>query len=253
MFEPISIDISDLASEFVMSEEEVKSLSRYILARIADEYVREWEHQIDQNLHSTRNEYKKGIFSEQPDDYNIIIGLTPRQSKLAMMLEDGASQFDIKVGMEKSSKKHWYSSLKDNKEHWYITVPFTFATSEAIGESFANKMPKPIEQLVKVMKEPLKLGNIPEALRSIGQNQTSGYKHKFTIYEGLQRKEIGSGQNEKRGGYINFRRISDKSDKDAWQHPGFEALNLMDKAAQEIDLGRLVDLSVQEFLDEKRS
>lgn len=247
MFEPISIDISDVASEFVMSEEEVRSLSRYILARIADEYVREWEHLIDQNLHSTRNEYKKGIFSEQPDDYSVIIGLTPRQSKLAMMLEEGASQFDIKAGMEQSSKKHM---KKDGG--WYLTVPFSFATSEAIGESFANKMPKPIEQLVKVMKEPLKLGNIPEALRSIGQNQTSGYKHKFNIYEGLQRKEVGSGQNEKRGGYINFRRISDKSDKDAWQHPGFEALNLMDKAAQEIDIGRLVDSAVQEFLDDKR-
>jgi hypothetical protein len=248
MFAPIYIDVSDLASEFVMSEEEVRSLSRYILARVADEYVREWEHLIDQNLHSTRAEYKRGIFSEQPDDYNIIIGLTPRQSSLAMMLEDGASQFDMQEGFKKSAK-----AVQKKDGGWYLTVPFKFATSEAIGESgFSNKMPKPIEQLVKVMKEPLKLGNIPEALRSIGQNQTSGYKHKFNIYEGLQRKEVGSGQNEKRGGYMSFRRISDKSDKDAWQHPGFEALNLMDKAAQEIDIGRLVDSAVQEFLDDKR-
>lgn len=247
MFEPIYIDVSDLASEFVMSEEEVKSLSRYILARIADEYVREWEHQIDQNLHSTRNEYKRGIFSEQPDDYNIIIGLTPRQSPMAMMLEEGASQFDMKEGMKNSPK-----AKQKKSGGWYLTVPFKFATSEAIGESgFSNKMPKPIEQLVKVMKEPLKLGNIPEPLRALGQNQTSGYKHKFNIYEGLQRTEIGSGA-EKRGGYMTFRRVSDKSDKDAWQHPGLEALNLMDKAAQEIDIGKLIDLSVQEFLDEKR-
>lgn len=247
MLPPISIDISDLASEFVMSEEEVKSLSRYILARVADEYTREWERQIDQNLHSTRAEYKKGIFSEQPDDYSIIIGLTPRQSRLSMMLEEGASSFDIKEGMAKSSKKHM---KKDGG--WYLTVPFKFATSEAIGESgFSNKMPKPIEKLVKVSKEPLKLDQIPSEFRAIGENKTSGYNHKFNIYEGLQRKEIGSGQNEKRGGYMSFRRISDKSDQGSWQHPGFESLHLMEKASQEIDIGKLVDFAVDEFLSER--
>lgn len=248
MFEPIFIDISEVASEFILSDEEVRSMSRYILSRVAEDYTSAWERLIGQNLHSTRNEYLKGIFSEQPDDYNLILGLTPRQSSLALMLEEGASSFDIKQGFEKSSKKH---QKKDGG--WYLTVPFRWATSEAVAESgFSNKMPKAIERLVKVSKEPLKLGNLPENLRKLGQNKTSGYNHKFNIYEGLQRTEIGSGQKEKRGGYMSFRRVSDKSDKDSWMHPGFEALKLMDKASDEINLGLIVDKAVQEFLDENR-
>jgi len=156
MFPPITIDISDVAAEFLMSPDEVKAISRYILAKVADEYVREWDHLIDENLHSTRGEYRKGVFSEQVDDYNILIGLSPRFSPMAMMLEDGASSFDIKAGFAKSDKK------KQGKNGWYLTVPFKWATSEAIGESgFSNKMPKPIQQLVKVSKEPLKLADIP--------------------------------------------------------------------------------------------
>lgn len=251
-FSPIYIDLSEVASEFVMGEEEIKSLSRFILSSVADEYTREWEKLIGENLHSTRNEYLKGIFSEQPDDYNIIIGLTPRQSSLAMMLEEGATAFDIKEGMSKSDKKK-ISQTGPNKGKWYMSIPFKFATSEAVGEAgFSQNMPKPIEQLVKVAKEPLKLADIPGNFRVMGQNKTSGYNHKFNIFEGLKRSEIGSGQTEKRGGYVTFRRISEKSNKDSWIHPGFEALNLMDKATEDIDLERVVDMAVQEFLDTNR-
>lgn len=248
MFEPVVIDLSEVATEFVLSDEEIASLSRLLLATIADDYVRKWEKLIDNSLHSTRAEYKRGIFTEQPDDYNIIIGLTPRQSQLALMLEDGATSFDIKEGFSKSDKKH---EKKDGG--WYLTVPFRWATSDALGESFgfSNKMPKPIEKIVKTTKEPLKLGDLPSGFKELGQNKASGYKHKFTIFEGLNRQEIGSGDNEKRGGYMSFRRVSDKSDEGSWIHPGFEALGLMEKAAAEIDIGTLVDFTVDEFLSER--
>lgn len=249
MLPPIIVDISEVAQEFIMSGEEVKSMSQFILSNIADEYIRNWEHLVDQNLHSTRSEYKKAIFSEQQDDYSIIIGLTPRESQLALMLEDGASIFDIKEGYKKSSKR---KIGKDGK--WYLTVPFRWATSEALGESgvFANKMPAPIEKLVKVSKQPLTFNQLPGQFRQIGSNKTSGYTHKSTIYEGLFREEIGSGSKEKRGGYFSFRRVSDNSDPLSWIHPGFTALKLMEKAAQETDLMRVVDYSVQQFLDTNR-
>lgn len=247
MLPPISIDISEVAQEFVMSNEEIDSLSRFILANVADKYVREWEKLIDDNLHATRNEYKKGIFQEQPDDYSVIIGLTPRQSPIAMMIEDGASSFDEKEGFSKSDKKKI-----SQKGKWYLTIPFRFATAEAIGESaiFANKMPLPIQRLVKVMKSPLKFEDLPPGFNQIGQNKTSEYKHKFNIYEGLQRIETGSGK-EKRGSYMTFRRVGENSDKDAWIHPGFEALNLMEKAVEQVDIGQLVDFAVDQFLSER--
>lgn len=248
MFEPIVIDLSEVATEFVLSDEEIASLSRLVLASIADDYVRRWEKLIDNSLHSTRAEYKKGIFTEQPDDYNIIIGLTPRQSQLALMLEDGATSFDIKEGFAKSDKKKIGKS-----GGWYLTVPFRWATSDALGEAFgfSNKMPKPIEKIVKTSKEPLKLGDLPAGFKELGQNKTSGYTHKFTIYEGLARQEIGSGSTEKRGGYMSFRRASENSDVGAWIHPGFQALGLMEKAAAEVDIVTLVDHTVDEFLSDR--
>jgi len=244
MLEPVYIDLSKVASEFVLMPEEIKGMSRFILANIADNYIREWEKLIDNTLHSTRTEYKRAIFSEQPDDYSVVIGLTPRESQLAMMLESGASQFDIKEGFKKSGKR---KLGKDGD--WYLTVPFRWATAEALGESgvFSNKMPPPIQKLVKTTKEPLKIGDLPKAFQSLGVNKTSGYTHKFTIYEGLHRREIGSGT-EKRGGYMTFRRVSEKSDEEGWIHPGFQPLNLMEQAFAAMDLGKIVDFSVDRFL-----
>jgi hypothetical protein len=244
---PVSIDISETIEEFVLNEDEVKSLSNYILDSVVTEYVRNWESQIDQSLHSTRNEYKRGIFSETSDD-SVIIGLTPRQSPMAMMIEDGASPFDEKEGFKNSNKK------KQGKNGWYLTVPFRWATSEAIGEAsiFSNKMPKPIEKIVKVSSKPLTMEDIPGQFKKMGKNITSGYDHKFNIYEGLHRQEIGSGT-EKRGGYFSFRRVSENSDPGAWIHPGFEAYRLMDKALEDSDIGTVVDRAIDEFLKSREN
>ena len=245
---PISINTTDTIDEFSLTREQSQQMNRFILDSVVDSFVRKWEEEVDNSLHSTRAEYKKGIFQESPDERTIIVGLTPRQSSLSLMLEDGASQFDIKQGMENSDKRH----LKA-KGGWYISIPFRYATSEAVAESmsFSNKLPKPIEKLVKANSKPLEFNQIPDQYKSIGQNKTSGYTHKFNIYEGLHREEIGSGQKEKRGAYMNFRRISDKSDKDAWIHPGFEALKLMEKSIDQIDIGNIVDYAIDEFLSNK--
>lgn len=244
---PVTIDISATGQEFFLSDGDMKALGQHILNSVADNFVRRWEQEIDNNLHSTRAEYKKGIFQENPDEDSVVIGLSPRYSKLSLMLEDGASSFDIKEGFANSAKKH----LKKNGG-WYLAVPFRFATAGAIGESmsFSNQLPKPIEKIVKVSASPLQMAQIPMQYQPIKQNQTSGYVHKFNIYEGLHREEIGSGT-EKRGGYMNFRMISDKSDKDAWIHPGFEPLKLMEKASETIDIGNIVDKAIDEFLSNR--
>ena len=241
---PVSIDISDTINEFSLTREQANQLSKYILDSVVDSFVRAWEEDVDNTLHQTRAEYKKGIFQENPDEHTIVVGLTPRQSSLSMMLEEGATQFDIKEGMAKSPNRH----LKKNGG-WFMSVPFRFATSDAVAESmsFSNQMPKPIEKLVRTTGGPLTIEQIPSSFNKIGQNITSGYTHKFNIYEGLHREEIGSGT-EKRGGYMNFRRISDKSDKDAWVHPGFEAHKFMEKSMNDLDVGNVVDHAIDEFL-----
>lgn len=247
---PINIDISDIADQEELSQSEIDDLSRYIVNSIATEFCMLWDDQIDQNLNSTREEYRKGIFQEEGEGNSITLGLTARQSQMSMMIEEGASSFDEKEGFEKSEKR---TTKKDGKG-WYLTIPFRFATSEAVAESgaFANKLPKPIENLVKQSTSPLRESQLPGKFKGLGSNATSGYKHKFNIYEGLQRIEGGSGKNEKRGLYMNFRRVSDTSDPAAWIHPGFDARNLMDKALDELDVSSVVDHALDEFLSNRQ-
>lgn len=249
---PIVADISGVIEEFTILKYEVKSLSSFILDRVSADFMDKWENQIVDNLHSTRNEYRKGIFQEETGDDSVVIGLTPRQSRLSMMIEDGSSQFDEKMGFSKSDKK----KLGKNGQ-WYITVPFRYATSEALGESmsFSSKLPSPIQQMVKSQETPLNLSEIKSGApeyADIGKNVTSGYQHKFNIYEGLHRVEIGSGSTEKRGAYMNFRRVSENSDPASWIHPGFEAKHLMEAAVDNMDISTLVDMVVDEFLSERQ-
>lgn len=250
---PVIIELDDTISEFMLSPSEAKSLSDFVLDTVVTEFSDLWMDTIDEELKSTRKEYKAGIFQDNPDDDTIIIGLTPRQSQLAMMLEEGANPFDMKEGFSKSSKKH---IKKDGG--WYMNIPFRWATSEAVAESasFANKMPKPIEALVKKLPagETLSISAIEKQagkFAGTGQNPTTGYKHKFNIYEGLGRQEIGSGANEKRGGYMTFRRVSDKSDPLSWFHSGFEAKHLMQKALDKMDISAVVDKAVDDYLSSR--
>ena len=248
MLPPVVIDLSGVIDEFFLDENEVKSMSRYVLSNISDEYMRVWERNIDGSLHSTRSEYRRAIFTEQPDDFSMVFGMTPTKSKLAMMLEEGASQWDIKDGFANSDKKH----TKKDGSGWYLTVPFRWATSEAVAESmvFSNQMPKDIEKLVKTTARPLKLSDLPSnyIIDHINQRSSVGYAHKSSIYEGLRRTDISSTVNENRGGYFTFRRVSDKSEANSWQHPGFEPLKLMERSLSELRFDYIVDMSIDKFL-----
>lgn len=246
MIAPIYIDLSGVIDEFILSKEETTALSAFVLDNIGDEYMRVWETNIDNLLHQTRSEYKNAIFVERPDDFSLIFGMTPRQSKLGMMLEEGASQFDIKEGFKKSDKKKFKAN-----GGWYLTIPFRHATSSAVAESaiFSSKMPNRIEQLVKASKSPLKLNQLPKGYREVKTSHT-GYVHKSAIYEGLHRRDISTGK-EKRGGYYTFRRVSDISEDNSWIHPGFKALNLMDKSLNDLRIDFIVDKAVDQFLIKK--
>lgn len=244
MIPPISIDIRSVADEFHLSDEEIKQLSSFVLDSIIDGFMRHWENAIDKNLKGTRNEYKKGMFVDYAQDGTVSIGLTARQSGMAMKQEEGSPPFDMKEGFARSDKKH------QGTKGWYIHIPFRWATTEALGESmiFSNKMPKPIQDLVKSQREALKISQIPKEFRGIGVNKTSGYVHKNNIYEALKRYESGSGSTEKRGQYMSFRTASENGDPGSWVHPGFKALNLIDNTMSSFPLDEIVDKAVDDFL-----
>lgn len=241
-------DISGVVNEFSLSKEDVRSLSNLILDRLVDEYMFNWENIVDSTLDSTRDEYKKGMYSDRLDDMNAIIGLTSTQSKLAMMIEVGANVFDEKEGFSKSLKKK-----KRGKDGWYLTIPFRHATSSEIMKQFTKQG----EGILEFLKGGSKLSqsSLPtgydEPLSHIIPGSTIKYEHKSPIYEGLHRTKLNSTEKEKRGGYFTFRRVSDNSDSRSWFHPGFEAKNLMDRALNESKLDQVVDTVLQEFLNLK--
>lgn len=246
MFPPIIIDISDVVESNHLVQEQAEDLKRYVLDRITDEYMMRWNELVDNNLHGTRKEYQKAMFVEQPADGGVIIGLTPRESKMALMIEDGAPPFDEKEGFKRSSK-----AKNPGTNKWYLTVPFRWATSEAVAESaaFSNKMPDPIQKLVKVATKPLVESDLPQEYRGLGQNKTSGYVHKFNVYSGLRRKEVSSTVNETRGQYMTFRRVSENTDPAAFIHPGFSAKRFMEQALDSMELDKVVDISMKEFFN----
>ena len=248
MIAPIYIDLSGTINEFLLDEEEIKSLSRFVLSRIGREYEQNWEKQINDNLHQTKKEYLQAIDVLYPDDFSLIYRLTDRKSKVPLMIEDGASEFDIKEGFEKSTKK----KIKSNGG-WYITVPFRHATPEAVAESaiFSSRMTEELENIVKTSANPLKLSDLPVGFREVKTSRV-GYKHNAPIYQGLHRRDIGTG-NENRGGYYTFRRVSDKSDENSWIHTGFIARKLMDKALSDTNIDYIFDKAVDDFLTKKFS
>jgi hypothetical protein len=229
----LKIDMSDFIDQSALSEGEIDGFKSLLLDRIANTFEHNWKDIINENLHSTRAEYIKGMYVDRPDDDTVIMGVIARQSKLAVDLELGKDAFDEKQGFANSPKR----TMKKDGVGWYITIPFRHAVPTALGESpvFADVMPVSVYQLARNQKKALKFNQLPEGEQRLGIRPgfNSGgksfpaYKHKTAKYEGLVR--IVDTQ-ENRGGYFTFRRVSDLSDVNSWIHPGFLPRNLLGKA-----------------------
>lgn len=274
---PYTIDISEVIEEILISEEEIKSLGRYILTRVVGDFERAWEKNINAQLTRTREEYKKGIYTNFIDDFNVETGLTPRQSKLAIMLEVGSGPFDMKPGFKKSKKAH-----NQGTDQWYINIPFRHATPGALLETgFSTVLPQNVYDIAVEKKRPLILSDLPDqtireraaihlnsaadippslrrqATISAQRNQVviPKYEHKHHIYEGLFRQDIRASEKEKRGGYFTFRRVSEVSDKLSWIHKGFKPKRILFNTFDEFSskIPNIANKAIDEFLTKKYS
>lgn len=239
------IDISDVLIEFQQLAVSSAELKAAILDRITDDFMHRWETNVNNALHSTRGEYKKAMFVERPEEGVAIIGLTPRESQLALMIEDGASSWDMKTNFKKSDK-----AKNKGKNNWYLTIPFRHATSEAVGESmiFSGKMDKAVEREVKAQGTLKDLSSLPQEYQKIMSNPTTGTAHKSPIVLGMKKMDIASTGKEKRSGYFTFRRVSENSEDGSWVHKGFEARKLIEKTVNEVPFDTLVQMAVDDFL-----
>jgi len=254
MIPPIQIDISEIVESFSLSKAQTDALMKRTLDGVVNEFTSIWENNIGKELGSSRNEYKRAIFVERIGEFTTVIGITSRDSKLPLMLEDGASPFDMKEGFANSGKR----KLKKDGG-WYLTIPFRASTPDAIGESaaFSGKLPPEIHKIAKAKSKTnpglgLKKSELPSkfakvstrAKISTAKQEYAAYTHKSSIYEGVAKRTF---KNE--SSYGSFRRVSDNSDDNSWVHPGFTAKKLMDKSLTELRVQDVVTAITDEFLE----
>lgn len=250
---PIRIDLDEIVEEFNLDENKTNLLGAAIIDRVVQEYYSKWNDLVNKELHQSRSEYKKAMYIDRVSPIEVVFGLSARQSPLALMIEEGATPFDEKLGLLNSPK------AKQKKDGGlYITVPFRHATPEAIAESgiFSSILPKDVYEIAKNSQTSLKREQLPINQQTVGSRKainTPGLKvpeyiHKAAKYEGLVRVEASSSLKEKRGQYTTFRRVSDKSDPNSWFNGGILPRKLMDRALEVSDISTVAEMAIDETL-----
>lgn len=252
MNNPIKIDLSELIEEFDLNDQQSVTLGASIIDRVVEEYTSKWEDAVGK-LGQSRNEYKKAMFIERVSPTDVIFGLSARESKLALMVEEGQPPFDEKEGFMSSPKKKI-----SKKGGWYLTIPFRHATPQAVAESgiFASILPKPVYDIVK-NKGKVSLTDLPAEYKSLGARPeikvpglvVPEYIHKTPLYAGTTKIMATSSINEDRSLYMTFRRVSNNSAPESWWNRGIIAKKLMDKALEASQIDVVAQMAIDEFLE----
>lgn len=253
---PIIIDCSNLADEFSLSKGQVDDLIELTIKGVVGNFARNWDNQAKLSLNSTREMYRNALvtgFEGKRTGFVMLVGTLPN------MIETGVGAFDMKIGFQNSMK------VKQKKNGgWYLTIPFRSASSGALGESsvFASKLPEDIERIINGLK-PKKSGeqaltkkDIPETYQPNTRQAITNYESKITFPEYTNKSSIYEGvvknkqtyENATQGQFIGFRRVSDKSNPNAFIHTGIKAYNLSQKAFQSTDINGIVDRTVDAYL-----
>ena len=263
----INIDVGEIATGVLRSRSEVDEFVDYALYNVAMNVRERWREEASASLRSTRKIYKAGILPVEMGNKVATIRLV---GTLPNMLENGASPFDMKIGMLASPLVKL-----DAKGDPYMTVPFRHGTPDAIGEDFSNVMPEDVYGVMKdrpitkvthnqVMRsDQLKHGELPERFqgeKGLGTRERieatattpvyGAYKHKANINQGMIRYQQLTESGVKQSHYMTFRRISLKSDANSWIHRGFQARRLAERAVQGLDISADIENQLRNFIDE---
>lgn len=253
---PVRIDLSEIIEEFTLTAGQAQDLSAAIIDRIVEDYMHKWSDVVNGGLKQLRPTYQRAMYVERDSDSSVTFGLAPGDSGLALAIEEGKPPFDIKEGFRNSPKRK--ESLGGG---WYLTIPFRYATAEAVAEStiFSGRLPEVIERIAKGNNgRPIAFNQLPEQYAQLGKRKeiqtVNGvipeYTHKVPRFQGLVRVDISSTVNENRGGYFTFRRVSNNSDMYSWFHPGFKARKFMEQALDQTQIPQVVDMVLDNFLSQ---
>lgn len=254
---PISIDIAPLISAVPFREGLATALGSAILSNLTVEIYKRWQAEAGKALRSTRKQYINSINIQNTGKYENTIFLTGR---LPNMIENGVSAFDLKVGLLNGQK----SKVGKNGVR-YNTVPFRFATPNAVGESdaFSSVMPNEVYEVAKQLEATItqmgmgtsyggKLTNVPSPYDTatirpkivddsseLQVEQLEAYQRKFSIFASMIRNEKIY-EKAKQSQYVTFRRVSEKSAPNAFIHKGIKAYNLANKALESTNVAGVV-------------
>lgn len=262
---PIEIDLTGLSGQFGLTGAQVDSLTEICVKEVTSAIYFHWEALAKRELHSTLDEYlrnlnviDKGRFARQI----VLTGFLP------VMIEQGASAFDMKEGFRNSKHVRYTIPVYDKKGNmiyqggdWYLTIPFRHGTPGIVGQAgFANEMPQEIYDIMvrRPTGQPLRANAIPSPYdvplsRAAIQDEKGAtlyaeYQHKSSIYDGLT-KHTQMYNTKTQNIYGTFRRAGANSDPLAWIHKGIKAYNLAQKAREEVDVDTIVENEVYKFLD----
>ena len=267
MIIPIIIDTSDIARQFGISHNQVDSVCDNIAKTMAARYAQTLEQEAQTALHQTKQRYIRNIKVVDSGRMEGTVMLDYSKDPMVRMIEEGASAFDMKQGMLAGRK------VKIGKNGGrYLTIPFRWATPGSVGDSdvFSGTMPTAVYNAVRQMPQNIptagggmrtpglnvsqletslqKPGTRKEIVDSAGKVLFKQYEHKTSLFQGIvQQRDAATGQNR----YFSFRRVSERSDQNAFIHPGIEQYNLIQKALgsfdQQKELSNALDLEWQKL------
>jgi len=250
---PITINFGSLPKELDLTIAETEGLMENVVKELTASMVHLWDAEAKNTLSSTRQEYRSSLTVVDKGRFE---GMVILRGQLANMIENGAGAFDMKPGFMGSP-----FAKSTEGGGWYFTIPFRFATPGALGESsvFSDILPESIYNVLKT-KPPggrIEEGDIdiPDALRVPKTRKMIVTKSRvFEEYKAKTSTYVGIGRSDKtyakttQSTFTSFRRVSDKSDPNAWIHRGIKARNLAEKALEKLNVGRTVDKLTDNYL-----
>lgn len=249
----IQIDPSSIVDRFDLSQDDINDLLDYTVKEVTARFAHELENEAYRTLKSGRSEYISNI---NVVDEGFAAGSVVITGFLPNAMEKGMAPYDMKPGFLNGP------NAKDGVNGKYNTIPFSFGTPGAKEENFTGGiMPQEVYDIAKdkpiikgethsagITKEELPLKFQEPQVKTIQLPKSKSfaeYQHKNSIYEGIRKeKDNVTGQNR----YQSFRRVSENSDPNSFIHPGFEAVNLVDKTLAEFDVPAEIGKILDKFL-----
>lgn len=264
MIVPIEINTEDILLQFNLTDEEIQTMLNNVVKGLGVVFVSKVELLAASTLNSSRERYLRALKVIDSGRLESTILLDYSKDKLVQMLEEGAAPFDMKGYLLNGPNA---KTTKSGKK--FNTVPMRWGTPGSLAESglFSGKMPDAVYEEVRqkpatipmtgggMRSQSLTKSQIPEALQTVqkrkailggaGEVLFQEYEHKYSVYEGMVKKQDSTtGQSS----YFSFRRVSENSDPSAFIHPGIAAKNIFDLAFANMNLEEEVGVQLDNEL-----